>query len=87
MGLAWGLGTVLWPCSTLHDGLQLPPQSVIHKVSIILFHDGFSLDIESSSPCYTVEPCCLRILYTMDCTYEPQIMENNVKNLYMYCYN
>ena len=28
-----------------------------------LFHDGLSLDIEYSSLCYVVGPCCLCILY------------------------
>ena len=30
---------------------------------LILFHDGLSQDIDYSSLCYTVGPCCLSILY------------------------
>ena len=29
----------------------------------ILFHYGLSQDIEYSSLCYTIGPCCLSILY------------------------
>ena len=32
-----------------------------------LFHYGLSQDIEYSSPCYTVGPCCLSILYIIGC--------------------
>ena len=33
----------------------------------ILFHYGLSQDIEYSSLCYTVGPCCLSILYIKVC--------------------
>ena len=33
----------------------------------ILFHFGLSWDIEYSSLCYTVGPCCLSILYMYVC--------------------
>ena len=33
----------------------------------ILFHDGLSQDIEYSSLCYKVGPCCLSILYVIVC--------------------
>ena len=33
----------------------------------ILFHYGLSQDIEYSSLCYTVGPCCLSILYIIVC--------------------
>ena len=35
----------------------------IYILSHILFHYGLSQDIEYSSLCYTVGPCCLSILY------------------------
>ena len=43
--------------------------SVIHIciLFLILFHYGLSQDIESSSLCYTVGPCCLSILYILVC--------------------
>ena len=34
----------------------------IHILFYILFHYGLSQDIEHSSLCYTVGPCCLCIL-------------------------
>ena len=37
--------------------------SVIYILFHILFHYGLSQDIEYSSLCYTVGPCCLSILY------------------------
>ena len=46
--------------------------SVIHVIYIlfhILFHYGISQDIEYSSLCYTVGPCCLSILYIIVCIY------------------
>ena len=33
----------------------------------IHFHDGLSQDIEYSSLCYIVGPCCLSILYLVAC--------------------
>ena len=38
----------------------------------ILFHYGLSQDIEYSSLCYTVGPCCLSIPYVIVCIYQPQ---------------
>ena len=35
----------------------------IHSFFNILFHHGLSQDIEYSSLCYTIGPCCLSILY------------------------
>ena len=39
----------------------------IHILFHILFHYGLSQDIEYSSLCYTVGPCCLSILYIIVC--------------------
>ena len=39
----------------------------IYILSHILLHYGLSQDIEHSSLCYTVGPCCLSILYTIVC--------------------
>ena len=41
--------------------------SVIDILFHILFHFGLSQDIEYSSLCYTVGPCCLSILYVIVC--------------------
>ena len=38
----------------------------------ILFHYGLLQDIQYSSLCYTVGPCCLTILYIMVCICSPQ---------------
>ena len=38
----------------------------------ILFHYGLSQDIEYSSLCYTVGPCCSSILYIIVCIWESQ---------------
>ena len=38
----------------------------------ILFHYRLLQDIEYSSLCYTVGPCCLPILYILVCTCESQ---------------
>ena len=38
----------------------------------ILFHYGLSQDIQYSSLCYTLRPCCLSILNIMVCIYQPQ---------------
>ena len=35
----------------------------------ILFHYDLSEDIEFSSLCYTIGPCCLFILYIIECIY------------------
>ena len=35
--------------------------------SDILFHCGLSQDIEYSSLCYTIGPCCLSILHIVVC--------------------
>ena len=40
--------------------------SVMYIYSDILFHYGLLQDIEYSSLCYTVGPCCLSILYTVE---------------------
>ena len=39
----------------------------IHKFFNILFHYGLPQNIEYSSLCYTVGPCCLYILYIIIC--------------------
>ena len=46
-----------------------PSDSVIHIYILfhILFHYGLSQDIEYSSLCYTVGPCCLSIPYIIVC--------------------
>ena len=36
-------------------------------IYIFFFYYGLSQDIESSSLCYTVGPCCLSILYIIGC--------------------
>ena len=49
--------------------------SVIHTYAFffhILFHYGLSHDIEYSSLCYTVGPCCLSTLNVTVCIYQPQ---------------
>ena len=38
-----------------------------HILFYILFHYGLSQDIDYSSLCYTVGPCCLSILYIIAC--------------------
>ena len=54
----------------LVSGIQ-KSDSVIHTYIYILFHilfhSGLSQDIEYSSLCYTVEPCCLSILHIIVC--------------------
>ena len=37
-----------------------------------LFHYGLSQDIEYSSPCYTIGPCCLSVLYKILCICQSQ---------------
>ena len=44
----------------------------IHSFFSGLFHYGLSQDIEHSSLCCTVEPCCSSILYTIVCICRPQ---------------
>ena len=39
----------------------------------ILFHYSLLQDIEYSSLCYTVGPCCLSILYTVTCILEKAV--------------
>ena len=39
----------------------------IYVLFHVLFHYGLSLDIEYSSLCYIVRPCCLSILFTIVC--------------------
>ena len=39
----------------------------IYILVYILFHCGLLQDIEYSSLCYAVGPCCLSILYTIVC--------------------
>ena len=39
----------------------------IHTFFVILFHYHLSQDTEYNSPCYTVGPCCLSILYLIVC--------------------
>ena len=54
----------------LVSGVQ-QSDSVIHTYIYILFpilfHYGLLQDIEYSSLCYTVGPCCLSVLYTVVC--------------------
>ena len=46
--------------------------SVIHRLSYIIFHHGLSQKIGYSSLCYAVGPCCLSILNVIVCLYQPQ---------------
>ena len=43
--------------------------SALHIYIYILLHYGLSQDIEYSSPCYTVDPCCSSILYILVCIF------------------
>ena len=45
----------------------------IHILFHVLFLYGLSQDIEYSSLCCTVGPCCLSILYILVCIYLSQI--------------
>ena len=45
----------------------------IHVVFPIFFHYGLSQDIEYSSLCYTVGPCCISILHIRVSTCQCQI--------------
>ena len=47
--------------------LSLSIYMYIHIHFQILFHYGLSQDIEYSSLCYTVGPCCLSLLYKVVC--------------------
>ena len=56
-------------CSVSISDVQ-QSDSVIHIYALffyILFHYGLSQDIEQSSLCYTIGPCCLSILYIIVC--------------------
>ena len=41
-------------------------------ISYTLFHHGLSQDIDDSSLCYTVGPCCLSLLNVIVCIYQPK---------------
>ena len=41
----------------------------IYMLFYILFLYSLSQDVEYCSPCYTIEPCCLSILYVILCIY------------------
>ena len=47
----------------------------------ILFQYGLSQDIKYSSLCYTVGPCCLSILYIIDCICYFQICNPSLPHL------
>ena len=55
-------------CNVLISAVQ-KSDSVIHIYVLfhILFHYGLSQDIEYSSLCFTVGPCCLSVLYIIVC--------------------
>ena len=58
---------------TLEEGLYLIPLIILFEVFLthiflkILFHHRLLQDIEYSSLCNTVGPCCLPILHIVDC--------------------
>ena len=59
--LKCGRFTMLWQSLLYSKVTQL--YTYRHSFFNILFHCGLSQDIEYSSLCYTVGPCCLSILY------------------------
>ena len=50
-----------------HLGTVALKKNFFYMLFHIHFHDGLSQDIEYSSLCYIVEPCCLSILYLVAC--------------------
>ena len=65
-------GSNLCPLHWQADSQPLRHQGSPTFFFYILFHYGLSQDIEYSSLCYTVGPCCLSILNVIVCIYQPQ---------------
>ena len=61
-------GSNLCPLHWQADSQPLRHQGSPTFFFYILFHYGLSQDIEYSSLCYTVGPCCLSILYMCICS-------------------
>ena len=64
--------TVLWSFLLYRKVVQLYIH--IYILFHVLFHYGLSQDIEYSSLCHTVGPCCLSILYMIVCNWLASIL-------------